>query len=513
MALLPADFNRLKDGARRFASGFSHGQKVVTVVALVGAVAVALVFMSLSGKPTYSILFTNLQPSDAAAITQQLASDHVPYQLQDGGSTILVPQNQVDKERLAAAASGLPSQSTVGLSILDKAGLTTSQLTQQAEYLQALQGELEQTIDSISGVNSSQVSIALPANQTFALGNTNPTGASVLVDLAPGHSLTYGQVQAIVSLTASAVPGLNRSEVTVADSNGDLLAGPGVNDTGAAQSSAAAAYDSSEEARISAYLAGVLGPGNADVQVNAQLNFDQVSTKSQTILVGKNGKPLVVCTSTQQSSEKYKGAGAPAGVQAGTTTTGQNGSYTQTSSSKTCETGTQSETVVTQPGSVTRQSVAVLVNSSALPKGLSLAQLQKGVAATAGIDTARGDVLTFSSARFRTNAVAAAKPAKKSLLKTALRPGLALLLVLFVLFMLWRASRRARRASAANDALLESLVMERLAPLPPVEPSTGELPAIPYTPPRKRLGPTVQEIVDAQTDEVASVLRDWLRQS
>ncbi|HUZ82107.1 MAG TPA: flagellar basal-body MS-ring/collar protein FliF, partial [Gaiellaceae bacterium] len=447
MAIIPADASRMKESARRFASGFSRGQKVVTVVAAVAVVLIGFVFMSLSGKPTYSMLFTNLQPTDAAAITQQLATNHIPYQLQDGGTTILVPQNEVDQQRLTAAAAGLPSQTTVGLSILDKEGLTTSQLTQQADYLRALQGELEQTIDSISGVTSTQVSIALPANQTFALGNTTPTGASVLVDLQPGHSLTYGQVQAIVSLTASAVPGLNRSQVTVADSSGNLLAGPGVNDTGAAQSSASAAYDASVQARIGAYLAGVLGAGNADVQVNAQLNFDQVSTHSNLILNGKNGKPEVVCTSTQQSNEKYTGTGTPTGVQAGTTT-GGTGNYIQGSTTKQCEVSTQTQSSVQAPGSVTSQSVAVLVNAKALPKGLSLAQLKSGVAAVAGITASRGDVFSFNAAPFKSTSTPAAPVVKKSILTTALKPGLAFLLLLLILLLLWRASRRARKAAA-----------------------------------------------------------------
>ena len=45
MALVPADLSRLKDGARRFASGFSRGQKTVTVLAVVGAILVGVIFM------------------------------------------------------------------------------------------------------------------------------------------------------------------------------------------------------------------------------------------------------------------------------------------------------------------------------------------------------------------------------------------------------------------------------------------------------------------------------------
>ena len=127
------------------------------------------------------------------------------------------------------ASAGLPAASSnVGLGILDKEGITSSQTTQQADYLQALQGELQTTIEAIHGVTGAQVNLALPQANTFAVNNTSPTGASVLVDTSQGNTLSAGQVQAIVHLVASSVPGLNSSQVTVADSNGDLLSGPGV---------------------------------------------------------------------------------------------------------------------------------------------------------------------------------------------------------------------------------------------------------------------------------------------
>ena len=134
------------------------------------------------------------------------------------------------------ASAGLPaSSSNVGLGILDKEGITTSQTTQQADYLQALQGELQQTIESIHGVTGAQVNLAMPEANTFAVNNATPTGASVLVDTGQGESLSGGEVQAIVHLVASSVPGLNSSQVTVADANGDLLSGPGCRHLGRLQ--------------------------------------------------------------------------------------------------------------------------------------------------------------------------------------------------------------------------------------------------------------------------------------
>jgi flagellar M-ring protein FliF len=419
-----------------------------------------------------------------------------------------VPANYVDQERLAAASAGLPASSTVGLSLLDKEGLTTSQLTQQADYLQALQGELQQTINSISGVTGSQVNLAMPANQTFALGTTNPTAASVLVDLSSGHSLSYQQVQAITNLVASSIPGLTASEVTVADNSGDLLAGPGVSDTGQVASSAQQAFDSAEQAKIEAYLDGAIGVGNADVQVNATLDFNKVNTQTRAVLLGKNGKPQTVCTSTQQQATKYTGAGTPAGVTGINTNTAANstGTYSQSERQQTCEASTQSQTMTNSPGTIQQQSVAVLVNSKAIPKGMSLKALQQGVAAAAGIVVARGDILRFSAAPFAPPVVAATP--KVSMLTMYAKPGIAVLLFLIVLFLLWRAQRRAKRKLAEPDPLLAAIAELSAPRRNALDEPTGELPAVRID---EKPVASLQELIDTKPDEATTVLRQYLK--
>ncbi len=516
MALVPrTDMERMRAGLRRFASGFTAGQKAVTIAALGFVILIVVVFVLLSGKPTYSVLFSNLQAQDAASITSQLQSDRVPYELQDGGATILVPSNDVDQARLTAAAAGLPSQGTVGLSLLTKSSLTTSQLTQQADYLQAIQGELEQTIDGVQGVESSQVNVAEPANQTFALANTAPTGASVLVTMSQGHSLTQSQVQAIVHLVASSVPGLSAGSVTVADNDGDLLAGPGVNASDSS-SNATASYDTAVQAKVEAYLTSILGPNNADVQVGATLNFNKVKTTTHQLATSVKGAPSSFCTQTTTTTTTYDGKGAAAGGAAGSitaaTTTGT-GKYSQVKKSRTCETGTQTTTVTQATGTVVRQSVAVLVNKNAVPKGTTLAAIKKGVSAAAEIDKARGDVLAFTVAPFSTQAskqAAAAAQAtqassKQAKLEDLGKDGVAVLAVLALLVLLGLSARR-RRVHAAHEPAV--LIPASPAALGPPESPTLEIPRI------EGAGRPIAEIehfIDRQPEETAQLLRSLLR--
>jgi flagellar M-ring protein FliF len=527
VALVPTtDLTRMREGVKRFASGFTPGQKAVTVAAVLGAVILGALYMTMSGKPTYSVLFSNLQPSDASAITQQLSGDHVPYQLENGGDTILVPENDVSQARLTAAAAGLPSQSTVGLSLLTKTGITTSQLAQQADYLQAIQGELEQTIDSISGVSSSQVNVAEAANQTLALSTTKPSGASVLVDLGQGHSLSQGEVQAIVHLVASSVPGLDASQVTVADNSGALLAGPGVNSGGSAQNSQTSSYDSSVQAKVESYLQSVFGPGNADVEVNAVLNFNKEKTSTHQLVPSTKSALTSFCTSTKTSKTKYAGVGTPSGGTAGSVTitggSSQNGTYTQTVTTKSCETGTETSTITLAPGTVTSQSIAVLVNSKAVHGGMNMSAIKSGVAAAAGLQPSRGDVLSFTEAPFSTAAAkqaaqaaaAATASSKKAQMGTMEKDGAAALLVGALLFLVWRSARKRRR-SATADAMVEAAapagMLPAYAPYEIEEYPTGEIPRIASSP-NQRVTPEVEQFIDEQPAEVATVLRGWLRE-
>ena len=527
MALVPAnDIARVRDGLKRFAGGFTPGQKAVTGAAVIAMVAGAALFMSLSGKPTFTPLFTNLQAADAANVTSKLAADKVPYQLSDNGSTVNVPANDVSQERISLAQAGLPAQSTVGLSLLDKTGITSSSITQQADYLRALQGELEQTIDAIHGVASSQVNVAIPANQTFSLTDTGPTGASVLVDMQPGQSLSSSEVQAIVHLVGSSIPNLDAKTVTVADSSGNLLAGPGVGMGNGATDSQTSTYDSSVQAKVQSYLDAVLGQNNADVQVNATLDYDQVSTTTQSIVPGTNGQPANFCTQTNNSSSTFSGAGTPPGGAAGTTNivapAGGNSTYQQSQSSQTCETNQQTQTVEQAPGTVKTQSVAVLVNSKAVPKGTSLAQLQSGVAAAAGISATRGDQLAFSAMPFSSaDAQQAAKAAAASKSATQMqsimgmaRVAVVVLVILAALFLLWRSSKKAGAAVSGGEVLppdaLAAMQMQRLA----LEQPTAQLPAVSMAAVSQSTeAADVNRFIDSQPDDVASMLRGWLGDS
>jgi len=497
---------RYREAWQRFSSGFTPGQKAVTIIAIASMLAVVVVLSSVMSSTGYQPLFTGLSPASASAIVSQLQSSKVPFRLADGGATILVPANQVDQERIALAAAGLPQAgSGAGLSILDKEGITTSQFTQQADYQRAIQDELQNTIDSISGVAGSQVEIVMPSQTAFALGNTQQPSASVMVDLQPSASLTQSQVSAIAHLVASAVPNLNAGNVTVADNNGDLLYGPGAPSSEPGMSSAAQGFDSAQEASLQSMLDQIVGPGNATVRVSAVLNTATVKTSAQGVQLGKGGVPITVPTQVSSSKETFSGSGASLGGVLGTNTVtpvgGGKTNYSKTNTQSDYETGVFNTTTEQPPGQVERESVSVVLSN--LPKGASVASIRQAVAAAAGLtpaDTLSVVVVPFSTTleqqaakQAKQQAALAAKAQMYVLIKTAA----VILAIAIAVLVLWRKSRKKPQGADVRVLEAQPVDLSVLSTQP-----AAELPA--------------KEDKETQAwdpDDVSRVLRSWLQQS
>jgi len=365
MAVVAFDSARLNGAVsrtRQYLAGFTPGQKTVSALAAPGLVIGGALFVTHASGPSYTVLYSNLQSSQAGQVTQKLTSDHVPYELQDGGATVLVPETDVNQERISLAEAGLPSGGTITFQTLASTGITSSQFVQNVDYQEALEGQLASTIESIQGIENAQVSLVMPDTSSFAIANTQTPTASVLVDLTDGTERSSDQVQGIVHLVASSVPSLDANNVTVVDNNGNVLSAPGVDASASTGSAETTAYENQLAASLTALLSRVVGPDNAAVEVHAVLNFNQQTTTTNGFEVDKHGKPITTPTSQSTTKETYTGSGAGAqasgvlGSSQASTGTNQNGSYTSTQTQTQNAVGQVSQTV--QPRTARRRVIS-----------------------------------------------------------------------------------------------------------------------------------------------------------
>lgn len=494
---MPARLQAVLKRAGATIAGFSFAQKTVSVLALL-VLALGVTGLSLwLSQPQYVPLFSGISASDASAITTQLHTDNVPYQLTDGGATILVPQAQVYQERLKAAAANLPSGGNQGYSLLDNMGVTTSEFQQDVTYKRAMEGELASTIDAMQGVKTASVKLAIPQPTVFTDQAQDPT-ASVFVAESAGTTLTASQVQAIVHLVSSSTVGMKPTDVSVIDAAGNVLSTTGGATAGSTDDQAKA-YDTSVQAGVQSMLDKVLGPGNSTVVVSALMD-NSTSTKTTDSYSIPTGAPQT-SSSTQKETYTGTGAGAQAGVLGTSSTTngvanttansGGNGSY---SSDSTTSDNALNKTSVTQQipaGGVQRQTVSVAVDSAAANKaGVSSSQLQSMVANASGIDTSRGDavgvqLVNFSQANAQTAKQALAQAdaqAQQAQLDSWIRTGLiaaGIVVAMIIALIVFRRRRRRGEPEGGDRYELAAPTLaftQVTAPTAPTAPITAPPP-------------------------------------
>ncbi|MCX7198660.1 MAG: flagellar basal-body MS-ring/collar protein FliF [Proteobacteria bacterium] len=261
-------------------------QKVVLLVGVAAAVAVAVAFVSWARMPDYKVLFSNVTDRDGGAIISALQQINVPYRMSEGGGAILVPSDRVYESRLRLAQQGLPRGGSIGFELLENQRIGTSQFVEQVNFQRALEGELARTVQALGSVQGARVHLAIPRPSVFVRDQQKPS-ASVLVSLFPGRTLDPAQLAGITHLVASSVPELAPSAVTIVDQAGNLLTqSPGAREANAGLDAGQLKYLQAVEQnfvrRIEAILTPIVGPGNVRAQVTAELDFSTVEQTAET---------------------------------------------------------------------------------------------------------------------------------------------------------------------------------------------------------------------------------------
>ncbi|TJY71503.1 flagellar M-ring protein FliF [Arthrobacter sp. CAU 1506] len=444
-------FSRLGKTIREF----TVAQRTIAIIGIAVVVLGIAALTAWASKPSYTPLFSGLAAADANTIVEQLRTDGVPYELTNGGGTILVPEQNVYDQRLKAASAGLPSSSTGGYSLLDDMGVTSSEFQQSVTYKRALEGELANTIQALDGVKTASVRLAIPEETVFVSEKGEPT-ASVFVD-TERTTLSADQVQAIVHLTSASIDGMKPENVAVIDAAGTVLSAVGVGATGSADKQASD-YEERVRASVQTMLDRVVGPGNSSVVVAADMNYESAERVEETFTTPDGAPALNESTQT----EDYTGSGGGAAGVLGPDNiavpgnAAGDGTFTSESETKNNALNKVTETRAIPAGAINRQTVSVALDADAAG-ALNLANIEGLVTTAAGINADRGDEVTVELVPFNTagaqeaaEALAAAQAAEEAarqaeLIRTAIITAGIVLLVIIALLVYARWSRRQNR--------------------------------------------------------------------
>lgn len=449
-------------------SGFSVAQRTIAIIGVALLVMGAVALGAWLTKPQMSPLFTGLSAGDAAAVVDQLKSAGVGYELAEGGATILVPDDQVYAQRLAAASAGLPGDTSEGYTLLDKMGVTASEFQQSVTYKRAIEGELASTIGAMDGISTASVQLAIPEESVFVSEQQTPT-ASVFVKTRNGSTLSDEKIEAIIHLTSASVPGMTPEDVAVTDQNGTVLSAVG---SGVAGNSSKQATE--HEARVAAsvnrMLETIVGPGNATVTVSADVANSTSERMDETYSAPEGD----LSASEQTKTETYTGGqGGGTGVLGPDNIAVPNGAdgdgaYEFEETSRNNAVNKSTEKTITPAGEVTRQTVSIALNRGTVT-GVTAAQIETLVASAAGIDVERGDTIAVEFVEFAGAGANAAQTAlaaaeaeqaaqfQQELVRSAIIGGSILLAVIILVVFLSIRLRMKRRIAYTDEGPIEYL--------------------------------------------------------
>jgi flagellar M-ring protein FliF len=286
-------------------------QKIAAPVLLAFCVWAVVYASKVATAPEYSVLYSDLNSTDAGAVVGRLKEMKIGYRLE--GNTISVsPPSQVHELRLSLASEGLPKTGSVGYELFDGTSFATTTLGEMVKKQRALQGELERTIMSLDAVVAARVHISQPEKTIFAKQAQDP-GASVLLKLKPGSELDKKQIKGITNFVASGVEGLKPENVTIIDEFGNLLSARAEDGDDFGADATRLQYTREIERgyvqRIESMLAKVLGPGKVVARVTADLDFSSSEREEESYDPG--GRVIRSERSVEEGSGSEQRGGVP----------------------------------------------------------------------------------------------------------------------------------------------------------------------------------------------------------
>lgn len=407
--------------------------KSLPLIGIAAAILIAAVAWMSFAKGPQRDLFAGLSDADKAAVADTLTSSGIKYTLDRDTGALTVSDTDYYRAKMLLAQAGLPKSAPDADAVMASLPMGASRAVEGERLRAARETDLARTIEAIDSVSTAKVHLAAEQPSVFVRDEA-PASASVMLTLRPGRSLSEGQVQAIVNLVATSVPGLSPDNVSVVDQTGKLLSRKGGDPVGDRQLEMQGDVEQRYKDALAKLLTPLVGADGFTAEVHADLDFAEVQAtretypKDQAVLAAEKGGwnndganqqpggiPGAIAnqapTAAQVSTQPNQTLTPPVpGAQAGTTAAANQGK-TSEEFDRTFQLGREVSVTKNPIGTVKRLSVAVALKQGAKPRSTAeIAQLEQLIKGAVGFDQARGDQFALSSRQFVE--AAADEPAK-----------------------------------------------------------------------------------------------------
>ena len=366
------------------------------------------------GKPIEKVqkesftLITTDNPGKALEIQTLLARSNIEAKSSANGSKTTVyleggkyTNVQRDRALIEVVKSGLVDQN-VGLEIFDKNDFTSTREDKRIKLARAVNGELSRLIRKMPRIENASVLVSIPENTMFK-ADKKPISATVVLTVEQNEKyperIDESTVRAIKSLILGTVAGIDGENISITDTNGNVYNSmvKSIDD----QVSKVQELDDYMKKKVAMQLDRLVGAGNYVVTVSTFLN--QIPTEQTSITYNPQEKTSITEQTFReglgdQSSDTNKGSDAvsvyvpPSLRETSSSTSTQNKNYERLASEVTYGVGKTHTTKIQRAGTIEKISIAVTIDSNAMPSNLTEQEFKMLIANAASPNISADDV-------------------------------------------------------------------------------------------------------------------------
>ena len=200
-------------------------QQARIVVPIVGVVILGVLigFSLWSGTEEDQVIFSNLLDRDLRMVQGELANARIKYTVPTPGS-IAIPSSETARAQMVLAIAGVPRPESGYQIFTQSSGFGDTFLDYNRKDQQKTEINIRNAIETLAPVQYATVQITPMVDSAFAV-DKQPAKAVVVLDLKPGQSLDYQQIEGVINIVALSVRGLSTENVQIVDDQGRTLSG------------------------------------------------------------------------------------------------------------------------------------------------------------------------------------------------------------------------------------------------------------------------------------------------
>ncbi|MGO4184024.1 flagellar basal-body MS-ring/collar protein FliF, partial [Paenibacillus sp. TAF43_2] len=238
-----------------------------------------------------------------------------------------VPSTDAARIKVDVGSQGLVQNGSIGFEAFNASSsqFGTTENEFNVKYLNALNGEVQQLLIAMQGVDSSKVLVNLPKESVFlSAEDAEQASASIMMKFVSGYRPSQKEIDGYYNLVKTAVPDLAIKDITISSPQGELIysdvAGGIANNSDAVESQFVIQrkYEAELKKNIQQFLGTIVGADNLVVQVSSSMNFDKKTSQESVVKPLDNNNNNGIIISEQLNNSTSTGNSGDAGGVAGT---------------------------------------------------------------------------------------------------------------------------------------------------------------------------------------------------